>query len=156
MERREFIALIGGAAVSPLAARPQQPARAKRIAIVTPTELTSEHPGHRALFEELRRLGYVEGQNLVVERYSAEGHSERYADLAARVVRTSPDLILAVTGQIALSFKTATATIPIIASTGDPVPAGIVTSRGQAGTSRVLVQMRDLIFGGSDLHYSWK
>jgi putative tryptophan/tyrosine transport system substrate-binding protein len=128
MKRREFIGLIGGAAVSPLAVWAQQPTRAKRIAIVSPTDITSGHPGYRALFEELRRLGYVEGQNLVVERYSAEGRTERYADLAANVARTNPDLILAVTGQLAFSFKKATATIPIIASTGDPVLGGIVTN----------------------------
>jgi putative tryptophan/tyrosine transport system substrate-binding protein len=133
MRRREFMTLVGGVASWPLAVRAQQPMRQKRIAIVGPIDITSGHPGYPALFAELRRLGYVEGRNLAVERYSAEGRTERYAELAASVVRTNPDLILAVTGQLALSFKNATATIPIIASTGDPVLGGIVTNIARPG-----------------------
>jgi len=56
-----------------------------------------KYPFYRAFFEELKRLGYFEGQNLVLERYSGEGQRERYADLARDVVNTRPDLILAPT-----------------------------------------------------------
>ncbi len=55
----------------------------------------SGEPFYRAFFEELNRLGYVEGQNLGVERYSGEGRTERYGELARDVVNTRPDLILA-------------------------------------------------------------
>ena len=78
MRRREFIGLVGGAVALPLAARAQQPAVAsKRLAIFSPSEpsaLMNEHSDnryYRALFAELRRLGHVEGQNLVVERLRA-------------------------------------------------------------------------------------
>src|SRR6266478_2153404 len=88
MERREFIRLFGGAAAAwPFAARAQQPTT-RRIAIfhpAIPTALLTETgagSAWRAFFGELRRLGYVEGENLIIERYSAEGHHERYADLA--------------------------------------------------------------------------
>src|SRR5712664_2620699 len=74
MRRREFIRLIGGAAASPLAARAQQPAKMKRIAMVSPSERVADmvpnfHRFYRAFFDELSRLGYPEGKSLVVERY---------------------------------------------------------------------------------------
>jgi putative ABC transport system substrate-binding protein len=64
-----------------------------------------------ALFGELRRLRYIEGQNLIVERYSGEGNSAHHAELASEVVRQQPDVI----------FKAASATIPIVGVMGDPV-----------------------------------
>ena len=98
MRRRHFIVLIGGAAAWPLAARAQQSSRMKRIAIVSPATKIGDmgvngSRVYRVFFEELSRLGYVEGQNLVVERYSGEGRIEHYADLARDVVNTHPDLI---------------------------------------------------------------
>lgn len=92
MRRREFLGALGGAAASwPLAVRAQQP-KAPRIAIfhpAIPTTLLTETGGGsawRAFFGELRRLGYVEGENLIIERYSAEGHHERYSDIAREIV----------------------------------------------------------------------
>ncbi len=82
MRRREFISVLGGVAASwPLAARAQQSSRMKRIAIVSPATKIGDigvngSPFYRVFFEELSRLGYVEGQNLVVERYSGEGRTE--------------------------------------------------------------------------------
>src|SRR5438067_4984434 len=91
MKRREFMELlIGGAAVSPFAVHAQQRPTQHRIAIfhpAIPANLITETGGGtawRAFFGELRRLGYIEGENLIVERYSAEGHHERYAALADR------------------------------------------------------------------------
>jgi putative ABC transport system substrate-binding protein len=101
VKRREFITLIGGAAAAwPIAARAQQSTAQNRIAIfhpAIPTNLLTETGGGtawRAFFGELRRLGYVEGQNLIIERYSAEGHHERYADLAWEIVTRNPDVIV--------------------------------------------------------------
>src|SRR6266850_6586532 len=98
MQRRQFIRLVGGAAAWPLAVRAQQSSRMKRIAIVSPATKIGDMSVngsrfYRMFFEELSRLGYVEGQNLVVERYSGEGRTEHYADLAREVVNTHPDLI---------------------------------------------------------------
>src|SRR2546430_2097240 len=101
MKRRDFIGLLGGAAALPLVVRAQQPPKVHRIAVVHPSAAlgdmseTGDNSGYRALFQELRRLGYIEGRNLVVERYSAEGRGERFADLAREVVHTNPDLIFA-------------------------------------------------------------
>jgi putative ABC transport system substrate-binding protein len=139
MRRRKFITLLGGAvAVWPIVARAQQPAKMKRIAFVHPSAKVSEisvsgRPYYRAFFEELSRLGYVQGQNLGVERYSGEGRPERYAELARDVVNTHPDLILAVAARLSLDFKMATTTIPIVTIIIDPIAMGLVASIARPG-----------------------
>jgi putative ABC transport system substrate-binding protein len=140
MKRREFITGLGGAAVSwPLAARAQQPATQRRIAIfhpAIPTTLLTETGGGsawRAFFAELRRLGYTEGENLIIERYSAEGHHERYAGLAREIVARRPDLIVTGTNPVVIAFKAETSTIPIVAFMLDPLKAGLVTSLARPG-----------------------
>jgi putative ABC transport system substrate-binding protein len=139
--RREFITLLGGAATSawPLAAHGQQSAKAYRIAIVHPSvsiadmSETGSNPYYTALFKALRRLGHVEGENLVVQRYSAEGREERYTELSQEVVRNNPNLIVAAASRLVLSFKAATNTIPIVATMADPVPFGIVNNIARPG-----------------------
>ncbi len=112
MRRREFITVLSGAAlmVWPIIARAQQPAKMKRIAMVHPAEKVGNvtitgRRTFRAFFEELGALGYVEGQNLLVERYSGEGRPDHYAELARDVVSTRPDLILALSGPLSGDFK---------------------------------------------------
>jgi putative tryptophan/tyrosine transport system substrate-binding protein len=139
MQRREFITLFGGTVATwPLAARAQQPAKMKRIAIVFPSAKVSEitmsgPPRYRAFFEELSRLNYVEGQNLGVERYSGEGQPERYAELARDVVNTHPDLILVGGARLSLDFKMATTTIPTVTIVIDPIAVGLVASIARPG-----------------------
>jgi putative ABC transport system substrate-binding protein len=139
VRRRKFITLLGGAvAVWPIVARAQQPAKMKRIALVSPSAKVSEisvsgRLYYRAFFEELSRLGYVEGQNLVVERYSGEGRPDHYAELARDVVNTHPDLIFAPTGFLALLCKAATTTIPILTISADPIGVGLVPSIARPG-----------------------
>jgi putative ABC transport system substrate-binding protein len=138
MRRRDFITALGTAAIWPLAARAQQPTKMKRSAFVHPSNKVSEisvsgRPYYRAFFEELSRLGYVEGQNLGVERYSGEGRPERYAELARDVVNTHPDLILAVGARLSLDFKMATTTIPIVSLIIDPIAMGLVASIARPG-----------------------
>ena len=139
MQRREFITLFGGTAATwPLAARAQQSSRMKRIAIVLPATKIGDMNVNasrlfRLFFEELSRLGYVEGQNLVVERYSGEGRTEHYADLAREVVNTHPDLIYSQSTRLALNFKAATTTIPIVTVTADPIAGGLVSSLARPG-----------------------
>jgi putative ABC transport system substrate-binding protein len=88
---------------------------------------------YRAFFEELNRLGYIENHNLRVERYSGEGRTERYAELARDVVNTHPDLILAVGGRLSLDFKMATTTIPLVTMIIDPIALGLVASIARPG-----------------------
>jgi ABC-type uncharacterized transport system substrate-binding protein len=138
MKRRDFIAGVGAATAWPLAVRAQQPAKMKRIAIVSPATKVADinitgNRVYRAFIEELGRLGYVEGQNLIVERYSGEGRTERYDSLAREIVSTSPDLIFPMGAALTLNFKKATSTIPILAITGDPVAGGLVNSLARPG-----------------------
>jgi putative ABC transport system substrate-binding protein len=140
LKRRKFITLLGGAAAAwPLTARAQQPTNQRRIAIfhpAIPTTLLTETGGGsawRAFFRELRRLGYVEGDNLLIERYSAEGHHERYAVLAREIVSRSPEVIVTGTNPVVMTFKAATSTIPIVAFMLDPLKAGLVTNMARPG-----------------------
>src|SRR5207248_2308824 len=75
----------------------------------------------RQFFAELRNLGYAEGANLSVDRYSAEGRSERFAGLASEVVGRRPDLIVANQNPLVKALGNATRAIPIVAIIGDPI-----------------------------------
>jgi putative tryptophan/tyrosine transport system substrate-binding protein len=138
MKRRKFIILTGCAvAFWPCAVQAQRP-KMKRIAIVHPTEkpgnMTMDgRPSFRAFFRELSRLGFIEGQNLVVERYSGEGRADRYASLAGDIVNAHPDLIVSLHADFARAFKLATMTIPIVAVNSDPVALGLVPSLARPG-----------------------
>src|SRR5450631_4128912 len=113
MKRREFIRLFGGAAATwPLAASAQQPTKMYRIAIVHPsapvadlTEETTHGQFFPYFFKALRRLGYIEGQNLFVERWTAEGRADRYEEIASEVISHKPDVVFIPTGRMALPFK---------------------------------------------------
>jgi len=137
MRRREFITVVGGA----IAAWPHAAfGEAQRIAIasdsfpVSKMTETSGDPLFQGLFSELRRLGYVEGQGLLIERYSGGGHASRYADLAREVVNRDPDVIISIgSNTITLDFKAVTTTIPIVGIFHLPVEAGIVTSLAHPG-----------------------
>lgn len=136
--RRDFIAYLGAALLPPLAAR-AQPATQHRIAFVhsaIPAAQLTETAGPfwvRRFFETLRRLGLVEGRNLVVERFSAEGNAGRFAAVAAAVVRRSPDVIVANYNALVDAFKAATKTIPIVAIVADPIKSGLVDGLGRPG-----------------------
>jgi putative ABC transport system substrate-binding protein len=136
MRRREFITLVGSVVAAwPLTAF----GKAQRIAIVysfpvSKTTETSDNPGLQAFFSELRRLGYVEGDSLVIERYSGEGRAGHYPDLAREVVSRNPDMIVSIgTNELTLDLKAATTTIPIIGAFGAPVEFGIVASLARPG-----------------------
>jgi putative tryptophan/tyrosine transport system substrate-binding protein len=138
MQRRQFIvgmaSTASGALASLARAQTNSSPSAKRIAIVDPIAKADERTisgltaAWRAYFAELSRLGYLEGQNLTVERYLALGRADRQPENARAAVASHPDLILAIGGPIARQLKPLTTTIPIIAISGDPVAGGIVTS----------------------------
>ena len=137
MRRREFIA--GTAATAALSfawpARAQTNARSpgvKRLAIFHPSEppegMTS-NGRYKAYFDELNRLGYIEGQNLIVERYSAPRPAlDRYGDLARQIVASHPDVILPVSITIIREIKALATGIPMVGPTGDPVAFGLSTN----------------------------
>src|ERR1700757_2203804 len=139
MRRRDFIVALGGAAAMPLAARAQQRAAPQRMAMfhpaIPPALLTETGGGSawRAFFGELRRLGYVEGQNLAIERYWAEGRHDRYADVAREIVARNPDVIVTGTNPVVTVFKAATGDIPIVAFMLDPLQARLVSTLNRPG-----------------------
>jgi putative ABC transport system substrate-binding protein len=130
--------LIGTAVAWPLAASAQQAAKVYRLAIVVPSVPVKEmnetgNSRFKALFGELRRLGYIEGQNLTLERYSGEGKIAHYGELALEVVRQQPDVIFTTSSLIARPLKAVTATIPIVVFVSDLVASGLVSSLARPG-----------------------
>jgi putative ABC transport system substrate-binding protein len=127
--RREFITLLGGAAMAwPLAARAQQLGKIPRIGIVV------DSPRWNAFRHGLRDLGYVEGQNIAFDYVYGDGVPERLADAAAALVRRPVDVITTFGTPASLAAKQATTTIPIVMiSIGDPVRAGLVPSLARPG-----------------------
>jgi putative ABC transport system substrate-binding protein len=127
---------------APLAAEAQQPAtRVYRVGFLAVTSALStlagpepSHSGFRAFVQDLRKFGYVEGKNLVIERRSAEGRYDRLPDLAAELVRLKMDVIVASSGTATRAVTQATTTIPIVmAPGGDPLGTGLVTSLARPG-----------------------
>ena len=86
-KRREFVTLLSGAVAWPLAARAQQAGKQWRIGMLETISAAANAANLNALRKGLRDLGYVEGQNLILERRSAEGHAERYHDIIAELVQ---------------------------------------------------------------------
>jgi len=131
MRRRDFIKVVSAGILAwPLAARGQQSGKTWRLGFIA-HRYESFYDG---LFEGLRELGYVEGQNLIVERRYAEGHAERFQDFAAEMVRLKADIVIVVTTPAALAVKNATTTIPIVHPNAiDPVESGLVTSLAHPG-----------------------
>jgi len=140
MRRRDFLCVLSGAAIAfSFGAHAQQAQKQHRIAFVhsgIPADLLTETAGPfwvRRFYQTLRQLGDTEPGNLVVERYSAEGRSDRFAALAATVVGRNPDVIVANSNSLVKTFTMATATIPIVSITADPIAVGLVTSLAHPG-----------------------
>ena len=135
MRRRDFVIgpLLAGAAQS---IRAQEGAKHWIAIVISTGPATGIHDkGIRlwqGFWQELRRLGDVEGQNLIVERYSGEGRPEGFADLARGVVSRNPDVIVAIGPPITLAVSAATGTIPIVAS-GTHTGSGVVPSLARPG-----------------------
>jgi putative tryptophan/tyrosine transport system substrate-binding protein len=136
MRRREFIAGLGGAAAWPLVARAQQASKVVRIGFLVTGSLAS--PDMRvtidAFQQALRQLGYIDGQNIVIEYREAHGDIEPLANLATELVRAGVDLIVAPNTPAARAARQATTTTPIVAAAmGNPVADGLVSSLARPG-----------------------
>ncbi len=127
--------LLGGALS--LAVLPASAQRPRRLALFSPSDSVaimredSADRYYRALFEELRRLGHVEGQALAVERYGREQMTAGPDALAADVIRSAPDVVYVV-GPVTY-FMGKTTTLPIVAITSDPIALGLATSLARPG-----------------------
>ncbi len=131
MRRREFVKYaVAAAAAWPLAARAQR-AKVYRLGILTNTRGPSPWD---EMSPALRDLGYVEGQNLIIEWRYSEGQGERWPELAGELVALKVDAIVVFTTPAALAAKQATSTIPIVIPTAiDPVGAGLAASLARPG-----------------------
>jgi putative ABC transport system substrate-binding protein len=134
MKRREFIWALGGAAVArPLAARAQQP-KVWRIGVLETISQSMNAANFEAFRRGLRELGYIEGQNLIIDYRSADGRAERFPGLAADFVRLQVDVIVTRGTPAGLAAKNATTTIPIVmAAMSDPVGVGAVDGLARPG-----------------------
>jgi putative ABC transport system substrate-binding protein len=137
MRRREFITLLAGTAAAwTLAARAQQSAKTKRLALVHPSTKVADmgtDPFNLIFFEELKRLGYAKGTNLIIDLYSGEGRTDHYDDLVSEVVSSQPDLIVTAGTPLTSRFKKTTSTIPIVTITGDPIRFRLISSIARPG-----------------------
>src|SRR5689334_10291916 len=121
------------------AAAHAQSGKVHRLAIIHPshpvTELNerSRFRYYREFFGELRRLGHVEGSNLLIERFSGEGRVDGYPKLASDVAARNPDVVFAISVSLVLAMKQATSMLPIVAMTSDPVGHGIAASIARPG-----------------------
>src|SRR4029077_9121640 len=132
MRRREFITLLGGAAVAwPLAARAQQ-TKVHRVGVLLVGNEDADS-FRKELREELRKSGYVEGQNLLFEFRSAEQKLDLLPGLAAELVALKVDVIVALLTPSALAAQRATREIPIVVVSGDPLGTGLVASLARPG-----------------------
>jgi len=133
MKRREFITLLGSAAVAwPFAARAQSSSKVWRIGVLETTSMALNAPNFDAFRQSLRDLGYVERKNLIIEYRSAEGRGERFAELTADLLRLNVDVIVTRGTPAVLAAKKATTTTPIVmAAVGDPLR--VVSSLARPG-----------------------
>jgi putative ABC transport system substrate-binding protein len=133
VKRREFIAALEGAAAWPLVARAQERTKAQegkmyRVGFLF-AGTSALRPQAQEFWRKLQDLGYIEGKNFIAEVREARGDLDRLPKLAAEIVDTHPDVIVAVTPPAVAAMKLATRTIPIVmAIVGDPIGSGFVES----------------------------
>lgn len=133
MPRLSPVLLALAVLATPWAAEAQRPGKMARLGVLLFGTPATE-PGLPPFREGLRDLGYVEGQNIVLEYRFAEGKAERLPDLARELASLKPNVIFALGGDVAPSVKSATSTIPIVVSVSlDPVQAGLVGGLARPG-----------------------
>jgi putative ABC transport system substrate-binding protein len=148
MKRREFITLLGSTVAWPLTARAQQP---RRIGMLMAAYSQTDREGQAliaAFLDRFQMLGWTEGRNVRIE-YRWAGDAERIKAPAAELVRSAPDVIVAVTGLALAELHRLTSTIPIVfTQVGDPVDSGFVAGLARPGGNITGFQGFDAAMGG--------
>src|SRR5215813_11630187 len=148
MRRRDFIKVIGGAATWPLAARAQQTVHMRHIGILLYAK--EDRVIISPVLSALESLGYVDGKTVSIEYRDADGRYERLQEAANEIVRLKPDVIFSFGGEQAPFVKNATATIPVVVVSNDPVASGLVASLGHPGGNITgLTYVHDMLAGKS-------
>jgi len=133
MRRRDFIAVVSGAAAWPLAVQAQQPT-IPVVAFLSAAPLETDVRGLAEFRKGLGEIGYVEGQNVMIEYRSAEGQADRLPALAADMVQRRVAVIATMANNAAVAAKATTTTIPIVFTVGgDPIKMGLVDSLNRPG-----------------------
>jgi putative ABC transport system substrate-binding protein len=153
--RREFVTLIAAAAVPslvwPLAAQAQQPGKLPTIGFLGASTPSGWAQWTTAFLQRLRQLGWTEGRTVAIEYRWADGHSERYADIAAELVQLNVDVIVTV-GSAVLAAKQVTSTIPIVfAIAVDPLATGMVASLARPGGNATGISVQSTELAGKRL-----
>ena len=141
MRRRKFVALTASLAVWPLPGRSQQTAKVSGVALISQAVPISKMAGSnptaataRAFVHALRQLGYIEGQNLILERRSAEGRYDRFGEIAADLIRQGIDVIVTSGNDMARETARVAVGVPIVMGlSSGPVEAGLVASLARPG-----------------------
>src|SRR5262245_51809070 len=136
LKRREFIALLGGAAAWPLAARAQRAESTLRIGLLWPGDAPPASPRIESFRQGLRALGFVDGQNVAIELRYAQRGPQQLPEHAAELVRLKVDVILAPGDLAPKVAQQATETIPIVAGGDDILGAGLVASLSRPAETR--------------------
>jgi putative tryptophan/tyrosine transport system substrate-binding protein len=134
LKRRDFITLLGGAAVWPMAARAQQAGKLPTIGFFSPRTAAAARLSVAALVQRLGELGWIEGRTVAIQYRWADGHDEQLAAIASEFARLKVDVIVTHATEPVKAAKQATAGIPIVfASAADPVSNGLVASLSRPG-----------------------
>jgi putative ABC transport system substrate-binding protein len=136
MRRREFIALISGVAVLPVAARGQQGGELRRIGVFVPGSVQTHGQYVTALRNALSTLGYAEGTDYVLLVRLGEGNFDRFSDYVRDLVEAGPAVILATGTAVASAVKGQTSIIPVVfVQVADPIASGFVKSLSRPGSN---------------------
>jgi putative ABC transport system substrate-binding protein len=135
MQRREFITLLGGAAAGwPLVVRAQQASPIPRVGLVSIGADPGDPVVFRPFLEQLRKLGYIEGHNVILERRFAAGRDELIGDFVADLVQHKVDIIVVTGNRESIAAKRATSTIPIVTIVlTDPIRTGLAATLARPG-----------------------
>jgi putative ABC transport system substrate-binding protein len=135
VRRRQFISLLGGAAVTwPLEAWAQQPAKLPTIGYLSGATSAAESQRGAAFIQRLRELGWIDGHTIAIQSRWAQGRPEQFVEIAVEFARQKVDIIVATGTPPALAAKQATSVIPIVfVAVADPLGTGLVASLARPG-----------------------